>query len=338
MNHTTGHKRDWKLVAWCAVFVCAFMHFCAATEPLGIAMENYDYPYPVHYFPLKIDGQDLKMTYMDVVPTADKPSRGAVVLLHGKNFFGAYWKNTIAVLHEAGFRVIVPDQIGFGKSPKPDIHYSFPLLASNTHDLLLSLGIDHAAVVGHSMGGMVATRFALMYPNFTTRLVLEDPIGLEDYQEKVPYVPIQKLYEDQLAMTEDAARNYQKQYYAEWKPEYDVYVQVQVRWMLSGEYPRLAWSAALTTQMIFEQPVCHEFQRLKPPTLLVIGQSDRTAVGKDLVSKEVAATMGNYPELGKQVAALIPNAKLVPIENCGHIPHLEAPAKFHTALLNFLEQ
>jgi pimeloyl-ACP methyl ester carboxylesterase len=108
--------------------------------------------------------------------------------------------------------------------------------------------------------------------------------------------------------------------------------------MLSGEYPRLAWSAALTTQMIFEQPVCHEFQLLKPPTLLVIGQSDRTAVGKDLVSKEVAATMGNYPELGKQVAALIPNAKLVPIEDCGHIPHLEAPAKFHAALLNFLEQ
>jgi pimeloyl-ACP methyl ester carboxylesterase len=107
--------------------------------------------------------------------------------------------------------------------------------------------------------------------------------------------------------------------------------------MLSGEYPRLAWSAALTTQMIYEQPVSHEFALLKPPTLLVLGQSDRTAIGKDRVSKEVAATMGNYPELGKEVAALIPNAKLVPIENCGHIPHLETAAKFHAALLEFLK-
>ena len=139
-------------------------------------------------------------------------------------------------------------------------------------------------------------------------------------------------------MSEEAMRQYQKQYYAEWKPEYDEYVQVQARWMLSGEYPRLAWSAALTTQMIYEQPVCHEFAMLKPPTLLVIGQSDRTAIGKDRVSKEIAATMGNYPELGKRVAALIPNAKLVPIANCGHIPHFEAPAKFHAALLGFLKE
>jgi pimeloyl-ACP methyl ester carboxylesterase len=70
--------------------------------------------------------------------------------------------------------------------------------------------------------------------------------------------------------------------------------------------------------------------------LLILGQYNRTAVGKERVSKEVAATMGNYPELGKQAAALIPDAKLIPIENCGHVPHLEAPAKFHAALLEFL--
>jgi pimeloyl-ACP methyl ester carboxylesterase len=125
-------------------------------------MENYAYPHPVQFFSLTIDGQDLKMAYMDVVPAGEKEKRGTVVLFHGKNFFGAYWKDTIAVLRDAGFRVIVPDQIGFGKSSKPDIHYSFHLLARNSHELLASLGIDRAAIVGHSMGGMVATRFALM--------------------------------------------------------------------------------------------------------------------------------------------------------------------------------
>ena len=69
----------------------------------------------------------------------------------------------------------------------------------------------------------------------------------------------------------------------------------------------------------------------------MIGQDDRTAIGKDRVPKEVAATMGNYPELGRRAAALIPNAKLVRIDACGHIPHFEAPAKFHAALLEFLQ-
>src|SRR5205085_1822733 len=113
---------------------------------------NYAYPHPVHFFELKIDGQDLRMAYMDVAPADPKANGATVVLLHGKNFFGAYWKDTITVLHDAGFRVVVPDQIGFGKSSKPDIHYSFHLLAKNTRDLLHKLGIGHATIVGHSMG------------------------------------------------------------------------------------------------------------------------------------------------------------------------------------------
>jgi pimeloyl-ACP methyl ester carboxylesterase len=107
--------------------------------------------------------------------------------------------------------------------------------------------------------------------------------------------------------------------------------------MASGEYPRLAWSAALTSQMIYEQPVCHEFALVRPRTLLVIGQEDRTAIGKDRVLPDVAATMGNYPELGRKAAKEIPHARLIEIANCGHIPHFEEPEKFHAALLEFLQ-
>lgn len=317
--------------------LAAAMEPAAATGPLGIAMEAYAYPYPVHFFALTIEGQDLQMAYMDVPPAASSVARGTVVLFHGKNFFGAYWKGTIEVLSKAGFRVVVPDQIGFGKSSKPDIHYSFHLLAKNTRDLLDSLGVEHAAIVGHSMGGMVATRFALMYSEFTSKLVLENPIGLEDYRAEAPYVPTRQLYEKEMQQTEKKIRDYQRHYYVTWKPAYDEYVQAPARWSLSGEYPRMAMSAALTSQMIYEQPVCHEFALVKAPALLVIGQADRTAIGKDRVSPEIAATMGNYPELGKKMASEIPNAKLAPIENCGHIPHLEAPEKFYAALLGFLE-
>lgn len=186
------------------------------------------------------------------------------------------------------------------------------------------------------MGGMLATRFALMYPKRVDRLVLENPIGLEDYRKKVPFRTVEQMYRNVLALTEEDIRRYQKTYYTEWKPEYETYVQVHYRWTLSGEYPRLAWASALTAQMIYTQPVVHQLSELKPPTLLVIGQEDRTTLGRGRVSPEVLKTLGRYPRLGRQAAEAIPNSRLVELEGVGHIPHLAAQQVFHRALLNFL--
>jgi pimeloyl-ACP methyl ester carboxylesterase len=305
-------------------------------SPLSISLEEYAYAYPVSYLPLTIEGQDLKMAYMDVMPNGSGNGK-SVVLLHGKNFSGAYWKDTITFLTSNGFRVIATDQIGFGKSSKPNIHYSFHALATNTKILLDTLGVKEVTVVGHSMGGMLATRFALMYPETATRLVLENPIGLEDYREFVPYVPVDVQYQNELKTTAESILNYHKTYFVNWRPEYGEYAELAVRQQLSGEYPRLAMSSALTYEMIYEQPVCHEFSHIKAKTLLVIGQSDRTVVGKARVKKELLPHVGRYPELGRKTAKLIPGARLVEIPNIGHIPHMEIKDKFHEALLNFLK-
>ena len=306
----------------------------AAPEPLGIAMEGYPYPFPVRFFPVQAEGQDLRMAYLDVAPQGT--SAGAVLLLHGKNFFGAYWEGTIRALAGAGYRVIVPDQIGFGKSSKPDVHYSFEWLATNTRRLLGELGVQRAVVVGHSMGGMLAVRFALMFPEVVTRLVLENPIGLEDYREKVPYQPIEAVYRATLGATEESLRRFIGSYFVTWRPEYEPYVQVPLRWTASAEYPRLALSSALTYDMIYTQPVVHDLPRLRAPTLLVIGQSDRTTLGRGALPPDLLATLGRYPELGRRTAAAIPGARLVELTGVGHIPHLEAPDRWEQALLEFL--
>lgn len=306
-------------------------------KPLSITMEGYDYPYQVEFLPLTIEGQDLRMAYMNVPPEGKDLGR-AVLLLHGKNFFGAYWKETIRFLAKNGYRVVIPDQLGFGKSSKPNIHYSFHLLASSTKKLLDVLGVKEVAVVGHSMGGMLATRFVLMYPEMVSHLILENPIGLEDYRSIVPYASLEQLYQAELNATEEGIRNYHKSYYIQWKPEYEEYVSVAVRWKASGEYPRLALSSALTYQMIYEQPVCHEFANIHAKTLLVIGQADRTVVGKARVKKDLLASVGQYPELGRKTAKLISGSTLVELPNVGHIPHLEAAERFHEELLSFLKK
>lgn len=95
---------------------------------------------------------------------------------------------------------------------------------------------------------------------------------------------------------------------------------------------------ALTSVMVFTQPVVHDFPKIQVPTLLIIGQRDKTAIGKALAPPEVASTLGNYPELGRAAAAAIPNASLVEIEAVGHVPQLEAWETYIGALDGFLAQ
>jgi pimeloyl-ACP methyl ester carboxylesterase len=88
--------------------------------------------------------------------------------------------------------------------------------------------------------------------------------------------------------------------------------------------------------MIMTQPVVHRFGDIKVPTLLMIGQKDITAIGKDLAPPEVKGKLGNYPELGKAAAAAIPGAKLVEFPTLGHAPQMSDPDGFNKALLQGL--
>jgi len=301
-------------------------------------LENISYPFSVEYFALNIQGEALKMAYMDVKP--QNPNGKTVVLLHGKNFCGAYWEKTAKDLSKQGYRVIIPDQIGFGKSSKPEnIQYSLQLLAQNTKKILEHLEIRKATIVGHSMGGMLATRFALMYPETAEKVVLENPIGLEDGKTIVPYQSLDEAYQSELKQNFETIKNYQLTFYYDnkWKPEYDQWVNILAGWTNNIDYPKLAKNAALLSDMIFTQPVVYEFSNLKMPVLLIIGQRDRTAIGKNRAPKHLQESLGNYPALGKQAAKTIPNSTLIELENIGHLPHIEAYDQFITPLLNFLK-
>ena len=268
---------------------------------------------------------------MDVKP--DKPNGNTVILFHGKNFGGYYWTYVIEGLKNKGYRVLVPDQIGFGKSSKPLIHYSFHLLATQNKKLIDSLGIDKVSVLGHSMGGMLAVRFALMYPNRVTQLILENPIGLEDYRNFIPYVTLEEQYNKELKTTASSIlRYYQTSYFPSWKSEYDYLVKIASGVVNSSEFPRYAKVSALTYQMIYEQPVVHEFENISVPTLLMIGTLDKTVVGKDKLSEAEIKKYGNYSRLGKAVSKKMKEAKLVEFA-AGHIPHIEIPGQFLSSLL-----
>lgn len=307
---------------------------------LDIMLANYEYPFEVHYLDLKSQNLELKMAYMDVHP---RQSNGkTVVLLHGKNFNGAYWKTTVDALVTEGYRVIVPDQIGFGKSSKPvGYQFTFQQLAQNTKAVLDELRVDKIYLLGHSMGGMLATRFTLMYPETVEKLVLENPIGLEDWKLVAPYISIDENYQNELKTNYEMTQRYQLEFYYDnkWKPEYDEWVYLLTGWIEHPDYPIVAMNNALTSDMIFTQPVLYEFPYIQAPTLLIIGTRDRTAIGKNNVKDEtVREKMGLYQYLGKETQQKIPGSILVELENVGHLPHIEVFDRFIEPLKDFLRK
>lgn len=286
-------------------------------------LTGYEYAFGVKFFPIASQGQSLEMAYIFLPGEAGKP---VVTLLHGKNFNADYWASTARHLQKQGYGVLMPDQIGFGKSSKPmQYQYSFPVLASHTRALMKSLGIERSVVIGHSMGGMLASRFALMYPQAVQQLVLVNPIGLENYLKYAEYKDTDFFYKAEQAQTAAGIARYQRDnYYAgQWNERYEALTRFLVGQLQGPDKAQVAWVNALTYDMIFTQPVVTEFGDLSVPVSLIIGTRDRTGPGRGWMRAGVDYEPGRYDRLGKTASALIPGAVLYELPDLGHLPQIE---------------
>ena len=286
-------------------------------------LDGFEYPFEVKTYELATQNQELAMRYMDV---GDPSSEKVIVLLHGKNFSGYYWEQIARDLVEQDYRVIIPDQIGFGKSSKPQAYqYSLRQLALNTKDLLESLKVKKFNLVGHSMGGMVATTFAADYPAMVSKLILINPIGLEDYGKYVQFKDVDFFFKNEREKTLEKAREYQKKNYydGKWSEEYEALL-VPLKGQLAGDdYEIVAWNAALTYGPIFSENIVEKFPDLTSPTYLIIGTRDTTGPGRGWKKEGVTRTLGDYKQLGKNAHSLIENSRLFELEGLGHMPQFE---------------
>ncbi|MGP9811811.1 alpha/beta fold hydrolase [Rhodopseudomonas sp. NSM] len=308
----------------------------APREPYGINLEGFAYPYPVHAFGVAAGREQLSMAYMDIAPA--QANGRTVVLLHGRNFPSSYWAPVIRMLSEAGYRVVVPDQIGFGKSSKPAGDLHFDDLARNTIALLDELGIAKADVVAHSLGGMLGVRIARAYPERVDHLVLTAPIGLEDYRLYVPPTPTEKIIQNEDRLTPEAYRKQLETNYALKLPAEQITPFIDARFNIKGspDYPRWLRAFVASAQMIYREPVAHEIPLIDRPTLFVMGADDHNAPGKPNAPEALRAKMGKNAQLAEQLAAEMPNGRAEVIAGTGHLVFLEAPERYKQLVLDFL--
>jgi len=324
------------LLVWSLAPVRAADREITSREPYGIGLEGFRYPYPVNLLPLVNDGEELRMAYMDVAPA--QGNGRVVVLLHGRNFPSSYWASVITTLLDAGYRVVVPDQVGFGKSSKPSGELHFDTLARNTIALLDHLKIAKIDIVAHSLGGMLGVRIARAYPDRVNHLVLAAPIGLEDYRFYVPPTPTEKLLENENRLTAEGYRKQLENNYSPKIPPDQLTPFIDARFNIQGAADYGRWLRAFVSsgQMIYREPVVHEIPLVTAPTLFIMGADDHNAPGKANAPEALRPKMGQNAELAQALAAKMRDARAEVIGNAGHLVFLDAPAKFDQLMLGFL--
>lgn len=282
--------------------------------------EEIPYPYPVQFLDLNRFGQDMRMAYMDVPPTG-RSNGQTVFWQHGMNFYSEAYTPTLKALSEAGFRILAVDRIGYGKSSKPIIPYSFNFVATNMKALLDELDIEEVAIVGHSMGGMTVSRFAMLYPEITTHVVMVNQIGLTDQRQSRTWTD---PYANELGVSsyQSILRGHRRYFPKDWPPAHLEFVRRQFGQTMSGEWPRLAMVRRLQGQMLYEDPVVYDWQHIATKALVIAGEED--------------GLVADFPTLARHVVSELQNATIHLYPGIGHAPQIEIPDQFHADLIRFL--
>jgi 2-hydroxy-6-oxonona-2,4-dienedioate hydrolase len=261
--------------------------------------------------PLKeavVFGQKIK--YVDV------GSGPAVVLLHGLGGNSSNWAFNISAL-SAKYRVIAPDQIGFGRSDKPLINYRVGTYADFLDKLLDGLNVERATLVGNSMGGWIAALYAVKYPKRVERLVLVDAAG---------FAPPKDLDLSTLSGLNPSTRE-QARYLAGlvfFNPLFKTDAAVDAT--LAA---RISAGDGYTIQSLIESIYRNEdmldgkLSAVKQPVLIIWGRDD----GLTPLARE-----------GEKFRKEIPSAQFVVFDQCGHVPQVERAAEFNAAVLKFLSR
>lgn len=245
---------------------------------------------------------------------AEAGSGSAVVLLHGLGGNSGNWGFQLGALAQK-YRVVVPDQVGFGQSDKPLINYRVATYVDFLDKFLDELKIERASLVGNSLGGWIAAAYALKYPARVERLVLVDAAGVA-----IPADFNTGQFNGLNPSTRDAARLLSSLVFHDKRFAGDAAVDQ----MLAA---RISAGDGYTIQRIVESIARREdvldgrLGAIKQPTLIVWGRED----GLTPLARE-----------GEAFKREIPHAQLVVFDACGHVPQVEKPSEFNAAVLKFL--
>src|SRR5215207_183457 len=236
-----------------------------------------------------------------------------VILLHGLGGSSQVWQFNIGPLAEK-YHVVVPDQIGFGKSDKPLVNYRIRTYVDFLDQFCKQLKIERATLVGNSMGGWIAVMFTAAFPARVDKLVLVDSAG---------YAPPKDLDLRALAGLNPTTREGMKILVGRVFHNKAFLTDAAIDQAITA---RLSAGDGYTINSITQSIMRGEdflddaVKTIKHPTLVVWGRQDGLTPLSD----------------GERFNKDIAGSKIVVVDECGHLPNVEKAGEFNAAVLKFL--
>ena len=249
-----------------------------------------------------------------------------VILVHGLGASADIWMHNVETL-AAQHRVYVPDLVGFGRSDKPSVTFTPAYAIQFINDFMNALNIEHASLVGQSLGGGISLLYTLQFPNKVDKLVLVDSAGLGKetiFTLKLMSLPIigelmsrpsrmqvslffKLAVRNPAVITKDIIETY-----------YEFFSQPGAQKFLLNVVRSIVNVHGGRKDLL--SPILKDLQKITAPTLIIWGKQDRVLPLK-------------HAYFAREQ---LPNSSIHILDHCGHIPNLERPDEFNKVVLEFL--
>ncbi len=276
----------------------------------------------------RVRAGDAEIAFLDVPARAEAPGE-PLLLVHGITATLSYWKQNVAALSER-HRVIAVDLPGYGRSDKPDAPYTMPYFVGALRELCTRLGAARPTIVGNSMGGLIAMRYALAHPDEVSRLVLVAPAGITDYPRRLMWLALkvveraQPIGRDGLPRVPRAPAQLVRLLFRAvfpYDPEIaERYARRYVESVSGADYARHVRTFSRSAQSVLHHHVGEHARAIRAPTLILWGARD------PLLPASTA----------KKLRRLIPDSRVLVYARSGHCPMVDQPERFDRDLLAFL--
>ena len=246
-----------------------------------------------------------------------------LLLIAGLGYDRWMWRRVVPHLAH-NFQVVSFDNRGVGGSDRPPGPYSAQLLADDTAALAAELGIEKAAVWGHSMGGFVAQALALSYPQLIHRLILSATNFGGPNHARISQEALLVLMDsrgDPLERLRNGFRVSTAPGFIEREP---AFVEEWIAYRAANPIPAAAYEAQLAVGLaLMSEEACfeHKLQRIGAPTLILFGEHDGVVptANADLLAQK------------------LPDSRITILPGVGHLFPLEAPQEAATVVTRFLQ-
>ncbi|MCK9280585.1 MAG: alpha/beta hydrolase [Melioribacteraceae bacterium] len=276
-------------------------------------------------FSLADIGDHIKIAFRD-----EGEGENTLLFIHGLSSYIPAWNKIFPELSKK-FRCVAIDLPGYGKSSQGIFSGSVNYYNNVILRFIKKMKLENVTLVGHSMGGHLAMSSALAFPAVIKTLILIAPAGLETFSAKEKELIIENSQPDFYfsAGDEQIVNAFKSNFFN--MPD-DVYSMIEDR-IKMREYPNFHDYCQIITNSLkglLQEPVYKSLHKIKQPTLILFGRNDKWIpnryLHKELTTEDIANIGGN----------LIPNSKVVMIDNCGHFIPFESPKTLITEIKYFL--